>query len=82
MRMRIKVAVLLLFMLTACQGEGFWYQKGKSESDMQVDRYECSTELRDKYGMYGADKNSPAYVADLRECMTKKGYTLVEDKKK
>jgi hypothetical protein len=80
--MRINVAVLLLFILTACQGEGFWYQKGKSESDMQVDRYECNTQLRDKYGMYGADKNSPAYEADFRQCMTKKGYTLVQDRKK
>ena len=80
--MRMGVVVLLLFILTACGGESFWYQKGKSESDMQIDRYECSTELRDKYGMYGADKNSPEYVADLKECMTKKGYTLVEEKKK
>ena len=80
--MRIKAAVLMLFILTACQGESFWYQKGRSESDMQIDRYECSTELRDKYGMVGADMNSPAYVADLKECMTKKGYALVEKKKK
>ena len=80
--MRMGVVVLLLFILAACGGESFWYQKGKSESDMQIDRYECSTELRDKYGMYGADKNSPAYIADLKECMTKKGYTLVEEKKK
>ena len=80
--MRMRVALLLLFLLTACAGEDFWYQKGKSESDMQIERYECSTELRDKYGMYGADKNSPEYIADLRECMKKKGYTLVEEKKK
>ncbi|HEY3198643.1 MAG TPA: hypothetical protein VGJ57_11595 [Nitrospirales bacterium] len=80
--MRIKMAVLLLFILTACGSTGIWYQKGKSESDMQIDRYECTIELRDKYGMYGADKNSPAYAADLKECMTKKGYALVESEKK
>src|SRR5205809_1355969 len=72
----------LMFLLAACASEDFWYQKGKTEADMQIDRYECTTELRDKYGMYGADKNSPAYVADLRQCMIKKGYTRLEDTKK
>ena len=75
-------AMLLMFLLAACASEDFWYQKGKTEADMQIDRYECTTELRDKYGMYGADKNSPAYVADLRQCMIKKGYTRLEDTKK
>src|SRR5206468_11360180 len=74
--------MVLLFLLAACASEDFWYQKGKTEADMQNDRYECTTELRDKYGMYGADKNSPAYVADLRQCMIKKGYTRLEDTKK
>jgi hypothetical protein len=74
--------MLLMFLLAACASEDFWYQKGKTEADMQIDRYECTTELRDKYGMYGADKNSPAYVADLRQCMIKKGYTRLEDTKK
>jgi hypothetical protein len=32
--------------------------------------------------MSGADRISRAFVADLKECMTKKGYTLVEEKKK
>ena len=76
------MVILLMFLLAACASEDFWYQKGKTEADMQIDRYECTTELRDKYGMYGADKNSPAYVADLRQCMIKKGYTRLEDTKK
>ena len=79
---RAGVMVLLMFLLAACASEDFWYQKGKTEADMQIDRYECTTELRDKYGMYGADKNSPAYVTDLRQCMIKKGYTRLEDTKK
>ena len=78
----VGVMVLLIFLLAACASEDFWYQKGKTEADMQIDRYECTTELRDKYGMYGADKNSPAYVAALRQCMIKKGYTRLEDTKK
>jgi hypothetical protein len=74
--------MLLIFLLAACASEDFWYKKGKTEADMQIDRYECTTELRDKYGMYGADRNSPAYVADLRQCMTEKGYTRLEETKK
>jgi hypothetical protein len=76
------IIILLMFLIVACASEDFWYQKGKTEADMQIDRYECTTELRDKYGMYGADKNSPAYVADLRQCMIKKGYTRLEEMKK
>lgn len=79
--MRPTVVLLLTLFLAACAGEDFWFQKGKTEADMQIDRYECSTELRDRYGVYGADRNSPAYVADLRQCMVKKGYTLEEKKK-
>jgi len=79
--MRLTI-ILLMFLLVACAGEDFWYQKGKTEADMQIDRYECTTELRDKYGMYGADANSSAYVSDLRQCMIKKGYTRPAEAKK
>ena len=76
------VLVSLLFLMVACAREDFWYQKGKAESDMEIDRYECSVQLRDKHGMYGADKNTPEYVSDFRGCMTAKGYTRREEKKK
>jgi hypothetical protein len=78
--MRLYLLILLLFFLSACATEGRWYQKGKAEADMEIDKYECQTTLRDKYGMFGGDKHSPAYEADLRQCMTAKGYSVLEKK--
>jgi hypothetical protein len=72
--------VALSLLLTACASEGRWYQKGKAEADMEIDQYECRAALRDKYGMFGGDKHSPAYEADLRQCMTAKGYSPLEKK--
>ena len=80
--MRVAAAVLLVLILSACAREGYWYQQGKTESEMQIALYECRVDLRDKYGWYGADKNSPAYANALKECMTKKGYTLEQEPKK
>jgi hypothetical protein len=80
--MRVTVIVLVTLLLTACASEDYWLQKGKREPDMQIDRFDCETQLRDRYGFYGADNRTSEYVKDLRECMTAKGYTLVEQKKK
>lgn len=80
--MRIVAMMMLTFLLTACASEDYWIQKGKREPDMQIDRFECETQLRDRYGFYGADNRTPEYVKELRECMTGKGYTMVEKKKK
>jgi hypothetical protein len=80
--MRIAAIVAVTLLLTACTKEDFWIQKGKREPDMQLDRFECETQLRDRYGFYGADNRTPEYVKELRECMTAKGYTMVEQKKK
>jgi len=74
--------IIFVLLLSACARDDFWFQQGKSESDMQIARYECTVELRDKHGMYGADKNSPAYASDLKECMIKKGYILLQEPKK
>jgi hypothetical protein len=82
MKMRAAAIVLLMLMLPACAREDFWYQQGKMESEMQIALYECRVDLRDKYGWYGADKNSPAYANDLKGCMTKKGYSLPQEPKK
>jgi hypothetical protein len=82
MKMRAAAIILLTLILSACAKENFWYQQGKTESEMQIAWYECSVDLRDKYGWYAADKNSPAYASDLKECMTKKGYNLLEEPKK
>jgi hypothetical protein len=81
--MRYRIALMVIMLVAgSCVKEDMWYQKGKAESDMQIDRYECRTQLRDKYGFYGADKNTPAYAADLRQCMIDRGYALVEKPKK
>ena len=80
--MRVAAVVLLVVILSACAGEGSWYQQGKTESEMQIARYECTVDLRDKYGWYGADMNSPAYASELKQCMTKKGYSLSQEPKK
>ena len=80
--MRAAAIILLMLVLAACAREGFWYQQGKMESEMQIDLYECRLDLRDKYGWYGADKNSPAYASDLKQCMTKKGYSLSQESNK
>jgi hypothetical protein len=82
MNMRGAAVILLALSVSACAGEGYWYQQGKTESEMQIARYECSIDLRDKHGWYGADKNSPAYANELKECMTKKGYSLQQEPKK
>lgn len=79
--MRVAVVVLLIVILSACAREGYWFQQGKTESEMEIARYECTVDLRDKYGWYGADQNTPAYASELKECMTKKGYSLQEPKK-
>ena len=73
--------MVLLFLLTACTKEDFWVQKGKAEPDMQLDRFECEGQLRDKHGFYGADHRTPEYVNELRQCMSAKGYTLQGKKK-
>lgn len=78
--MYLRLLILLLFFLGACATEGRWYQKGKAEADMEIDLYECRSNLRDKYGMFGADKNPPGYETDLRQCMTGKGYSPLEKK--
>ncbi len=80
--MRATAVVLLVLILSACAREGYWYQQGKTESEMQIALYECRIDLRDKYGWYGADTNSPAYASELKECMTKKGYSLQQEPKK
>ncbi len=79
--MRAALIVLFMFILSACAKEQ-WYQQGKTEAEMEIAQYECNVDLRDKYGWYGADKNSPAYARELKECMTKKGYSLVQEPKK
>jgi hypothetical protein len=78
-----RLLVILLILTTGgCASEDFWVQKGKTEPDMQIARYECQTQLRDKYGFYGGETKSPEYVKDFRQCMMNKGYTLQEEKKK
>ncbi len=81
MKMRAAAIILLMLILPACAGKDFWYQQGKIESEMEIALYECRIELRDKYGWYGADKNSPAYASELKGCMTKKGYSLTQESK-
>ena len=72
----------LMLILSACAKEDYWFQQGKTESEMQIALYECRVDLRDKYGWYGADKNTPAYASSLKECMTKKGYSVPQEPKK
>lgn len=80
--MRLRAGFIILILVGGCAGEDFWVQKGKTEPDMQIDRYECQTQLRDKYGFYGAEKKTAEYVKDFQQCMVNKGYTLQEEKKK
>jgi hypothetical protein len=80
--MRVAAVVLFIVILSACAREGYWFQQGKTESEMEIARYECAVDLRDKYGWYGADKNSPGYASELKECMTKKGYSLQQESQK
>ncbi len=80
--MRLGILIFLGMLSAGCASDDMWYQKGKTEADMQIDRYDCRTQLRDKYGLMGDDKRTPAYVTELRQCMTGKGYALVEEKKK
>jgi len=80
--MRLGAGFIILILVGGCASEDFWVQKGKAEPDMQVDRYECQTQLRDKYGFLGGDKKSPEYVKEFRQCMMNKGYTLQEEQKK
>jgi hypothetical protein len=80
--MRLRTGLIILMLVGGCAGEDFWVQKGKTEPDMQIDRFECQTQLRNKYGFYGGEKKPPDYVTDLRQCMMDKGYTLQEEKKK
>lgn len=79
--MRAAISLLMLI-LSACAKEDYWFQQGKTESEMQIALYECRVDLRDKYGWYGADKNTPAYASSLKECMTKKGYSVPPEPKK
>ncbi len=80
--MRVAAVVLLVLILLACAREGYWYQQGKTESEMQIALYECRVDLRDKYGWYGSDQNLPAYAKEFKGCMTKKGYSLDQEPKK
>jgi hypothetical protein len=80
--MRVTAMIFLMFILSACAREDYWFQQGKTESEMQIARYECSVDLRDKYGWYGGDKNSPAYASELKACMTKKGYSIQQEPQK
>jgi len=82
MNLRVAAIILLMLILSACAGDGYWYQQGKTESEMQIALYECRIDLRDKYGWYGADTNSQAYANELKKCMTKKEYSLVQEPKK
>jgi hypothetical protein len=80
--MRAAAIILLVLILSACAKEDFWYQEGKMESEMHLALYECRVDLRDKYGFFGDDQKTPAYMSALRECMTKKGYSLPQEPKK
>ena len=76
LRMNLLSAGLALLLLIGCASSPRWVQSGKTEADAELDQFECRVQLRDRYGPLGADKSSTQYDAELRQCMSAKGYVL------